>query len=154
MRNCLLIISILLISIGLESCKDAGVQPVELQFSDVESMEYFYGVQPGTYVFRTPDEWNRFVEEKFTAVILGTIQLPQVDFSKEIVVGVFWGGVYSGCTNVSRSIEKVILLDNKVEVNVGPVQYLGLCRMIVAPRHIVKIPKSELPVVFMGNVPS
>ena len=134
------------------SCKDIGTEPVQLEFSDMASMGYFRVEQAGTAVFRSQTEWNAFVHVHLNQITAIPILLPKADFDKQMVIGVFWGGGFSGCANVSRSIESVRIVNNAVVVQVGPLKDLGECAVPVTPLHIVKIPKTDLPVVFVGNV--
>ena len=151
------ILASFLISILQFHCEDTGVQPIDLQFSDIENMRYFRVEQPKTLVIRTQKEWDSFLRGSFFPPSnLHGVDFPRVDFNEEMVIGVFWGGgcKYSGCTNVSRSIERLVMSLNGIEVKVGPLQDLGLCEACVSPLHIVKVEKSELPVVFVGNLPA
>lgn len=139
------------------SCKDQGVVvvPENAIYDELASLERFDVAQQGTKVFRTREEWQAFFMETFRYPLsTEPIQVPRIDFNNEMVVGVFWGsGRYSGCTKISRSIEYIRNVGNRIEVKVGTVRDLGRCRMMISPLYIVKTPKSDLPVVFVGNPP-
>ena len=134
-------------------CRDIGVEPRALDFSEIPSAQFFRVQQPGTAVFRSEAEWKAFRDVHFMYILGMPIMPPIADFEREIVIGIFWGTGYGGCRNVTQSIERVQIANNVVEVKVGPLSDLGSCKMLVAPLQIVKIPKTDLPVVFVGNVP-
>jgi hypothetical protein len=79
--------------------------------------------------------------------------LPQVDFTKQMVVGVFLGARPNGCYRTD--ITEVALLDGKLAVShtdtePGPGT---ICTMAITyPAHLVIVPRTEAPVAFVRKV--
>lgn len=136
----------------LISCKDMSTQVTEIEYKDITVR--FRGTQPSTFVFREQNEWDAFVS-RYSPPTMDPIPVPKVDFAKEMVIGVSWGGTcrYSGCS-YGKLIERVTSSANKIEVKVVPLQIIGPCDLCLEPLHLVKVPKSGLSVVFVGNVPN
>ena len=140
-------------------------------------IQYILGLPDKTYVvFENVENYGNFcVEENGTSVItsdLGWMDLwerywnvydgqgnktppPEVNFDKEMVIGVFWGGycAYSGCTNESPSIESVWIENDTLWIKVGELKNLGPCDMCVCPLHLIQTQKLDMPVRFVGDVP-
>ena len=132
-------------------CKDAGMQPqVDIHFIHLSIP--LRATQPWTTVFRSQKEWNNFLNEHYPSTA-DPISLPKIDFTTDMVIGVFWGGScrFSGCS-FDRSIERVTS-NNKIEVDVAPLKIIGPCGLCLEPYDIVKILKSELQVVFIVSKP-
>ena len=79
---------------------------------------------------------------------------PGIDFKNNMVIGIFWGANYSGCSNRVEVIKVIEKDDDKINLTIEDLPSLGPCDMIVAPLQMVSLPKSDLPVIFTGNVPS
>jgi len=155
------IISPLILTAFLPSCKDAGTEapvstePIRVTFENVEHYETFTIPIAGTDVIRDDSTWLRYWRAYWNNYS-GTGEKtppPSIDFSKQMVVAAFYGNKYSGCSNKVEVIREVLLCPTSLRVKLGPLPFLGFCRAIVAPIHMVKIPKSELEVVFTGNIP-
>ena len=80
---------------------------------------------------------------------------PQVDFSKEMILGIFGGDKeqVSGCSPISRSIDSIYADKSKIIVEVGPLEPLGPCLEIQYPIYMVKIIRSDYQVKFIGQIP-
>ena len=65
-----------------------------------------------------------------------------------MLIGVQWGGGYSGCSSLVEAIESIGIHDQRIEVRVGPLPDLGECLAVVYPIQIVRIPRSDFHVVF------
>lgn len=75
--------------------------------------------------------------------------IPDIDFSKEMVIGVFAGGLPSGCH--SSGIESIRHADGKlnvVRVDTLPQEGMVCTAMIVFPGQLVAVERSDLPVEF------
>ena len=70
-----------------------------------------------------------------------------------MLIGVFWGLGFSGCTDETQSIESIRSSFASIEVRIGPLGDLGACAAIVSPRQIVRLASATQPVVFTGLVP-
>jgi hypothetical protein len=154
-------ILLLTLTAFLPSCKDAGTEapvstgPVKVSFENVEHYESFAIPIAGTDVIRDDSTWVGYWRAYWNNYS-GTGEKtppPSIDFSKEMVVAAYYGNTYSGCSNKVEVIQEVMLSPTSLRVKLGPLPFLGYCRAIVAPIHMVKIPKSDLEVVFTGNVP-
>lgn len=126
-------------------------------FNDVEGYGNFHVPQSGTKVITSDSEWESFWNlywNQFGGSGHKTPP-PEIDFDHEMVIAVFWGGncSYSGCTNESPSIESILVVGNTLYIIVGEMADLGPCEMCVAPLHLIRTEKSNLPVRFIGNVP-
>lgn len=102
-------------------------------------------------VIRNRDEWSE-LWKRFTDRIPpanGIPPLPEIDFSKEMIVLVAMGQrPTSGFVIV---IDGACEVDNKVEVyvsNVENVKCIGVLNVLTYPADAVRLPKTDLPVVF------
>ncbi len=150
MKQCLLIILARLLTGCTEGTLD---QNLIIPFEPVLNFQLFAVPDAGTTVIRSESEWLEFCNNYWNEAIKAPI--PYIDFSKKIVIGIFWGDncKYSGCTNASPSIEFILKSPDRITVQLGPVADLGLCDMCVAPLYMVTIPRTELPVSFTGDLP-
>ncbi|MGD9900510.1 MAG: hypothetical protein AB7T22_15400 [Calditrichaceae bacterium] len=129
----------------------------QVSFQDVESYGAFFVKDPGTRVFKDSSEWIGFWDQYWN-VYDGTGQktpAPFIDFSENMVIGVFWGDYckYSGCGNESPSIEEVYICMDTLYVFVGDLKPLGMCDACVSPLHLIRTERRDLPVQFTGNIP-
>lgn len=121
----------------------------------------FFITRIGTEVIRDETHWRRLWEDYWTISDAdGPTPPPEINFEEEMVVAAFWGDDYSGCDNAVPLIEKVeescplLCGSNTIMVHLKPLpDDLGPCRAVIAPIHMVRIPKSDAPVVFVGAVP-
>ncbi len=123
-----------------------------LPFEDFEEAAFLIVNEPGTAVFRNQHEWEIF----WDAHILPTFKempLPEVDFEHNILIAVFWGSGYSGCSNWSDSIQGIMREQWQIEVHIGSLANLGDCEMLVRSMQVVKLAREDLPVIFTGEVP-
>ena len=120
---------------------------VTLQFEHLERARFLQVTEAGVRVFRSASEWEGFWLSHSQA------SLSTIDFGQSMVIGVFWGGGHSGCSNVADSIEEIVARCDTIEVRIGPLTGLGDCAMPVLPVEVVSFDYSELPVSFRGEVP-
>lgn len=121
-------------------------------FENFEDAELLTVDEPGTAVFRNQHEWKMF----WGAHIPPTFKEmppPKVDFEHNMLIAVFWGSEYSGCSNWSDSIQSIIRERWQIKVHVGPLADLGDCEMLVEPLQVVKVERMDLPVIFNGDTP-
>lgn len=78
---------------------------------------------------------------------------PSVNFDEEMVIAVHWGEGYSGCSNKVSAIDSIVKTRGSVEVIVSELPDLGPCDMIVYPIQMVRVPKTDLSVRFLGAPP-
>jgi hypothetical protein len=102
-------------------------------------------------VIRNQDEWTE-VWKRFTARMPpenGVFPVPEIDFSKEMIVLVAMGErPTSGFTII---IDGACEAGNKIEVFVSTVENdkcIGAFHVVTYPSDAVRLPKSDLPVVF------
>jgi hypothetical protein len=103
--------------------------------------------EPDARVFLDEVDW-----QTFWAAHRGG-DAPAVDFQREMVIGLFWGRGYSGCTNLAEAIREIREGDGRVVVEVDPLNDLGLCDMIVLPNQVVRLERIDKPIQFEGAVP-
>jgi hypothetical protein len=90
----------------------------------------------------TADEWQK-LWERHTADFDGPTILPKVDFSKEFVVGAWWGDKPNGC--YSLRIQSAAVNDSTITVTVHQTVREGGCtQVIVQPNDIVAVSKTGL----------
>lgn len=123
-------------------------------FETIEDGAYFHIPSPaGTLVIREEIDWLNLWSLYWTGQDDGEKSAPpHIDFETEMVIGVKWG-VQTGCHNESESIRFILEENDTIFVIVDEMADLGLCDMIVYPIHLVKTARSDLEVVFMGEVP-
>lgn len=138
----------------LVSCMDTGTEPSKIVFRNVEGYEKFFVPGAGTAVIKDDSTWLRYWRDYWNVYSdTGKVPPPTIDFNKAMVVAVFYGAKYGGCSNKVEVIKDVRLDKNYIRVQLGSLPFLGLCRRVVAPIQMVEIPKSTRQVVFAGNVP-
>lgn len=147
-----LILFVLIMLGQISSCSNpAEVTP--LSFENFTEAEYFRVRHPATFVIKDDTAWNQLWEDYWTRQdSLGRTPPPAVDFEEDMVIAVFWGCGYSGCYRWVEAIERIITRSGRIEVHIGPLPDLGYCDMIVCPLQVVRMRKSEFPVVFIGDV--
>jgi len=126
-------------------------------FEDVEDYGTFCVRERGTAIITSDWEWTHLWKLYWNCFDGhgNRTPPPEIDFSEEMVLGVFWGGdcAYSGCTNQSPSIESVWIAEDTLRVKVGELRDLGPCDGCVCPLHLIQIQRYDLPVRFTGSVP-
>lgn len=134
----------------------------KLSFEDVPNYQFFQIPEAGTMVIRDDSTWQSLYDLYFegTDSTGAKLPIPQVDFSKKMVIAVTYGGgcVYSGCTNRANSIDKIVrVIENqdtlRIEVTVGEMDDLGPCQTCAFPLHMVMVEKFNGEVDFLGQVP-
>lgn len=68
-----------------------------------------------------------------------------------MVIGIFWGEGYSGCTNQANAIQRIERKNAKIVLTLGKVSDLGPCDMVVFPLQVVKVSKSDSEVIIQGE---
>lgn len=151
MREALL--AIVIVTFLFSACTLEPVQTVP--FTNVEDARFLSDREPSNLTFRDETTWKAFWNQHmFAADSTGNrIPPPSIDFGKEMVLALFWGPGYAGCTNEANAISAIEIIDGKVVVQVREVQYLGPCRAMQHPRQVVTLARVDAPVVFMGKVP-
>lgn len=148
---------LLLYSALLPSCEDTGFMvtlSTPVHFENVENYGSFTIPVAGTDVIRADSTWQRYWRDywnNWTAT--GKTPAPVIDFTREMVVAVFYGEKYSGCSNEVEVIQDILQSPASLTVRIGPLPALGYCDARIAPLQMVRIPASTLPVTFTGMVP-
>ena len=99
-------------------------------------------------VVRTPREWDGIWRKHAAGIRMPTVP-PAVDFSRNMVVAVFFGEVPAGRRT---AILRVVTQDNRLIVllqMIGPPGPESEDLPHITPYHIVELPRSPLPVAFM-----
>jgi len=104
----------------------------------------------GTTVIRNPSQLESFARRQDGE--LATVS--EVDFTRQLVVGVFYGGSFhGGCGGDVDVVEAVRTDGDALVVQIGPLPDLGPCRAIVHPAEMVVIDATAGRVRFVGEVP-
>ena len=104
----------------------------------------------GTTVVRSSGELERFARRDDG----GLAPLPDVDWDRQLVVGVFYGGsLHGGCSGEVEVIRSVRADGGALVVDVGPLPDLGPCRAIVYPAQMAVVDARAPVVRFTGEVP-
>jgi hypothetical protein len=156
MRNyCLLICLVIFV---LASCQhDLVNPPIQVPYEDIEEANYFAIKERGTTVLTDHTAWMALWEQYWNVYSSPGQKTPppEIDFDKYMVIAAFYGTGYSGCSNRVDVIEKIVQSRKRIEVRISSWSpgELGPCCMLVYPLQMVKVEKSNLPVVFVGDVP-
>ncbi len=144
----------------LFGCDNASVEDEELTssvmtFETIEEAAGFVVNTPGTEVIRAEQPWAVLWDDAWSITNEDGVKTPppSIDFNTKMVIAVFWGSGFSGCSNGVQAIETIVQRQGEIVVLVGPLPDLGLCDAIVYPIQMVQIDHSDLPVVFEGEVP-
>ena len=70
-----------------------------------------------------------------------------------MVIAIFYGKQSSACQNLDDIIRSVSKKSDRLEVELGVVNLEGPCDAISWPSIMLKVEKSDLPVMFIGDVP-
>ena len=132
---------------------DALVPDEPVPFTHVERVNALRVQINGTTMIRDRWDWEAFWQRHG-----GALPAPAVDFERQTVLGVFYGGsLYGGCHSDVEVVEAVRRDGDALEVRVGPLPDLGICRQVVYPLDIVvvDVPAREVRTAhFKGRVPS
>lgn len=128
-----------------------------IQFEELPIDYGFRADSAMTLVFRTNNDYRSFCDKYWQGgwdQYSNPIPPPSIDFSKYMLIGIFWGQGFSGCRTISRSIESISSENQQIYVEVGPREFLGECLEIVYPFYVVKILRTGYRVNFVGQVPT
>lgn len=145
-----LLFASLLVGCDLISSSEFSGEPVS--FSNVERGENLRVRISGTTVIRSGADWKTFWKKHG-----GEGSVPTVDFNRQTVLGIFYGGsLHGGCRSRVDVIREVRQEGETLSVDVGKLPDLGPCRMVVYPIDVVAVevaPSQALEVDFRGQVP-
>jgi hypothetical protein len=129
-------------------------QAPEVHFESVSHQSHSYIDQQRFVVISDASAWAALWEEHHRG-ISPTPALPDVDFSENIVIGVYLGIRPNGCYGVG--IDRIYRSGetNIVEYTERTPSENDICTMaLVSPSHLVTIPKTPHPFEFRGTVRS
>ena len=103
--------------------------------------------EPGRFVIRDRDEFYK-LWQRMTALCSDKLPLPEVDFSREMMVVAAMGQQPSPGYGIT--IDGACEVNNQLEVSVRSttVQCGGQLGVMTSPLDIARVPKTDLPVVF------
>ena len=104
--------------------------------------------EPLTMVVRTQGDWDT-LWKRHASIQSPPPPAPAVDFSREMVAGVFAGEKNTGGYEVE--ITGVEVKDSRVYVRYGekaPPSGGIVTQALTQPFHLIKLPKSDMPIVF------
>ncbi|NML62075.1 hypothetical protein HHL21_13510 [Massilia sp. RP-1-19] len=125
-----------------------NINPVQLAFRELDRSSRSLLVQPKNMVARDGAAFAALWAEHG-----GAMPLPQVDFTRHMVIGVFLGSRENGCH--STAIDSVVRANGKITVartDTAPGPGVMCTLAIVHPAHIVMVERSEAPVEFTSQV--
>lgn len=122
-----------------------GEQPVECPFETIDKGFFSGYIDRASLVIKDEEEWTR-VWDMHTKIISPAPPLPEVDFSKRMIIAVFRGQFTS--SGYSTEITEVTRFSDKVRVSVVETDDTGgmLLDVLTQPYHIIELEKSDLPV--------
>jgi hypothetical protein len=158
MRNAILMVCPVIITLMFASCQsDIIIPSIPVPFVDIEEANNFAVKERGTAVLKNRTAWMALWEQYWNVYDGQGRKTPPpgIDFNKDMVIALFYGTGYSGCSNRVDVIEKIVRTRKRIEVRIRSLLpgELGPCCALVYPLQMVKVSKSNLPVVFMGDVP-
>lgn len=146
--------------LGLVGCRtDDPTNQVtffNLAYMDYTAAQPLVVTAPDTLVFRDQPSWDAF----WQAHAQPPSATPVVDFSNDMLIGVFWGSQGTGCFDFVQAIQRVrVRIDGLntlgvIEVDIGPLPNLGSCAMPVNPFQVIILEATITPVEFVGQVPT
>ncbi|MEO0143728.1 MAG: protease complex subunit PrcB family protein [candidate division WOR-3 bacterium] len=122
-----------------------GSNPKEIQFEHIKNFGIVYP-EKGIKIFKSYSEFENFFKSN-TNIITDSIPKIDVNFNKEILIGVFLG--QRPTSGYSISVEKVLLENKKIVVyanEICPKKDQMVLMVITYPSVFIKIPKYEYPV--------
>lgn len=129
------------------SVKLDAVRAEPVAFENLREASNLRVRKSGTAVFKNAASWESFWHSSLPPILA-------IDFKKQILIAVFWGGEpHSGCGDYVEAVESVSREGDRIRVHVGRLPSLGPCRVVVYPLQIIRIDRSDLPVIFTGEVP-
>lgn len=128
---------------------DATPQP--MAFTSVDLANTSAVTTPQTVVVRDVAAWAE-LWARHKSIFEPALPVPQVDFGRYMVIGVFIGSRPNGCygttvTNVQRSGRKIELTRIDREPTYGAV----CTQALTAPSHLIMVERSDLPVVVSSH---
>ena len=135
------IVALLVIAAGCHLFDDDDWARI-VPFNNVEESRFLAVTEAQARVFLEDAEWNTFWTEHSEE------EAPGLDFEREMAIGLFWGGGYSGCTSRAEVIRVVLESSSRVVVEVDPLGSLGDCDMVVLPNQVIRLERIDKPVRF------
>ena len=131
-----------------------NMQETPLQYEIIGS-DGFHVDSSGTQIYRDQGEWTLLWEKNWSIFNSSGEKTspPSIDFSENMVIAIFYGKQSSACPNLDDIIRSVSKKSDRLEVELGVVNLEGPCDAISWPSIMLKVEKSDLPVMFIGDVP-
>ena len=141
------------VALWLTGC-DVFFSDEPVPYADLDEVAVLQVQIDGTTVIRSRSEWDMFWQQHKHS---GGPSAPEVDFERQVVLGVFYGGsLHAGCRSEVDVVAAVRRDGDALEVLVGPLPDLGPCRAVMHPLDVVvaDVPAWEARTVrFIGRVP-
>jgi len=152
MKKILLFAVLAFAAIGCQDDEAQAIDPVTIEFSQVGKSE-LYGngeedIEGGNLVINSDTEWQAMLTQMATVNPLPDGFSADVDFSQFTVIAAFDPIRPNGGHSID--IVSVIEADREITINVNNLGPEGgnATLVMTQPYHIIKIPKTTLPVVF------
>lgn len=130
---------------------DLEAQETVASWETIEKKSYSSHPEREQYAIRNEEEW----ETLWNRVYKGRSPIPErpdVDFAKEMVIAVFMGEKPTG--GYSIEIERIVEREETWEVHVqetAPGPNDGVIEALTQPYHMVRTPRTEKEVTFVGE---
>ncbi len=151
-------VSAVLAAVSLVGC-DGFDAPAPVPFDALALRAALDVPVTGTTVIRDERTWTRFWAAHNQGFDANgqPLSAPAVDFTRQTVVGAFYGGSFhAGCNSAVDLVETVREVGGTVEVQLGRLPSLGVCRAVVHPIDLVVIdvpPSETFDLRFTGHLP-
>jgi len=122
-----------------------GNNPKEIQFEVLKDIGIAYP-EKDIKVFKNYQEFENFFKS-YTNLVLDSIPKPNINFDKEVLIGVFLG--QRPTSGYSININKVVIENKKIYVyanEVCPKKGQIVLMVITYPSIFIKIPKYDYPI--------
>lgn len=133
--------------------------PREVNFELILKSEHCQYKEKKSYLIKDIIDWEKLwqiVIRQPTIIGQPTFWLPEVDFTKEMIVAVFMGEQSTGGYGIE--VIKIIEQENSLEVFIKetlPAVSQPVTAVLTQPCHIIKLPKIEKEVLFkVGTLPT
>lgn len=138
------------------------IEPSPLPFTYLPDFEKFSVSEPGIVVYKDQQAWLDLWEQSWTeSDANGRTPPPEVDFSQKMVIAVFYGQGFSGCSARVELIEAVeetcpvACADNQLRLRLKSLpEDLGDCREAITPLSMIVVDRNDLELLVEGPSPN
>jgi len=122
----------------------------DLAFQKLERSEFFWFPTAGHFVIGDQERYDDLIAKYWQS----DTTPPKIDFQQHSLIGVHYGAHHSGCSNEVDVIRQVRKFLGSTSVIVDALPPPGICDAIIAPHHLVLIPRLNGPIFFTNQAPA